>query len=65
MTILGLIVLIICVGMVLGAINKLLPMAPMIKALLNFFITILIVVYILQFFKILQITVPIPYFFNF
>lgn len=66
MTLLGLIVLIICVGVALGAINALLlPMAPAIKSLLNLLVFILLVVYILQFFKIAPTTLPIPSFFNF
>ena len=60
MTILGLIVLIIVVGVVLGAINTLIPMAGAIKSLLK-----LLIVYILQFFALIQPILPIPKFFNF
>jgi hypothetical protein len=65
MTILGLIVLIIFVGVVLGGVNRLLPMAPPIKSLLNLLVFILLAIYILQFFKIVPTILPALPFFNF
>lgn len=66
MTILGLIVFIVIVGVILGGINAFIPMAPMIKGLLNLLIFLLLLVYILQFFDIIRLAIlPIPHYFNF
>lgn len=65
MTILGLIVFIIVVGVLLGALNALIPMAGQIKTLLNFLVVILLLVYILQFFAILPAMLPVPRIFMF
>lgn len=66
MTILGLIVLIVLVGIFLGIVNRFIPMAGMIKSLLNMLVFILMVIYILQFFEIIQPPLlPIPNMFHF
>lgn len=60
MTLLNLIVLIIIAGVLLWGVNAFIPMAPIIKSLLNFLIFIILVIYVLQFFGILKMVLPFP-----
>lgn len=60
MTLLNLFVLIIIAGIVLWLINAFVPMAPLIKRLLNVFVLIVLVLYILQFFHIIPAILPSP-----
>lgn len=60
MTLLHLLILIIIVGVVLWGINAFIPMAPLIKNLLNFLVFILLLIYILQFFHLIPTIIPFP-----
>ena len=60
MTLLNLILLIIIAGVLLWGVNSFIPMAPIIKSLLNFLIFIILVIYVLQFFGILKMILPFP-----
>lgn len=60
MTIINLIVLIIFAGLLLWGVNVFIPMAPMIKSLLNFLVFIILIIYILQFFDIIKTILPFP-----
>lgn len=60
MTLLNLIMLIIIAGVLLWGVNAFIPMAPMIKSLLNLLIFIVLVIYILQFFGIVKMILPFP-----
>lgn len=60
MTLLHLIVLIIIAGVLLWGINRFIPMAPLIKSLLNFLIFIILLLYILQFFELIKPILPFP-----
>jgi hypothetical protein len=52
MTILNLIILIVAAGFFLWLINVFIPMAPMIKSLLNVLVLVVLVIYVLEFFNI-------------
>lgn len=60
MTLLNLLLLIIIAGFLLWLINVFIPMAPMIKSLLNIVVFILLVIYVLQFFNIIKMILPFP-----
>lgn len=60
MTLLNLIVFIIIVGVLLWGVNTFIPMAPLIKSLLNVLIFIVLVIYVLQFFGIVKMVLPFP-----
>ena len=60
MTILNLLLLIIFAGVLLWAVNVFIPMAPLIKSLLNFLVFIILVIYILQFFGVIRMLLPFP-----
>lgn len=60
MTILNLLVLIILAGFLLWLVNAFIPMAPMIKSLLNLLVFILLVIYVLEFFNIIKMILPFP-----
>ncbi len=60
MTLLNLIILIVIAGIVLGLINVYIPMAPMIKSLLNVLVFIVLFIYVLQFFGIIHVIMPYP-----
>ena len=60
MTLLNLIILIIFAGVLLWGVNSFIPMAPMIKSLLNFLVLIILVIYVLQFFGIVKMILPFP-----
>ena len=64
MTIINLFILIILAGIVLGLINAYIPMAPIIKSLLNILVFILVLIYVLQFFGVIKIILPYPPMFN-
>ena len=60
MTLLHLIALIIIAGVLLWAVNAFIPMAPIIKSLLNLLVFVVLLIYILQFFGILKMIIPYP-----
>jgi hypothetical protein len=62
MTLLSLFLLIIIAGLIMWIVNTYIPMAPMIKSLLNLLVFILLLVYILQFFGIIKPLLPYPTF---
>lgn len=55
---LNLIALIIVFGVVLWLVNTFIPMPPAIKSLLNVFVLIILVIYILQFFGLIKTILP-------
>lgn len=55
---LNLFVLIIVCGVVMWLVNAYIPMAGGIKSLLNVLVTIVLVIYILQFFKVIPVILP-------
>ncbi len=60
MTLLNLIVLIIFAGVLLWGVNVFIPMASVVKSLLNFLVLVVLVIYILQFFGIVKMILPFP-----
>jgi len=64
MTLLNLFILIILAGIALGIINAYIPMAPMIKSLLNILVFVLLLIYVLQFFGIITMILPYPMMFH-
>lgn len=60
MTLLNLIILIILIGVLMWAVNVYIPMAPLIKNLLNILVFIVLFIYILQFFNLIQTIIPFP-----
>jgi small-conductance mechanosensitive channel len=64
MTLLGLIILIILAGVLLWGVNVYIPMASMIKGLLNFLVFVILLVYVLQFFGLITMVLPFPAMFN-
>lgn len=60
MTLLNLIVLIILVGVLLWAVNRFIPMAGLIKNLLNVLVFIVLLLYVLQFFDLIKTVLPFP-----
>lgn len=64
MTILNLFILIILSGFVLWLVNAFIPMAPMVKSLLNMLVFIILVIYVLEFFNIIKMILPFPTFFK-
>ncbi len=56
---LNLFVLIIVFGVVMWLVNAYIPMAGGIKSLLNVLVTIVLVIYILQFFQVIPVILPI------
>ncbi len=60
MSILNLIVLVILAGVLLWGVNVFIPMAPIIKSLLNFLVLIILIIYILQFFAVIKVILPFP-----
>ena len=60
MTLLNLIVLIIIAGVFLWGINTFVPMASIIKSLLNFLVFVVLLIYILQFFDLVKPILPFP-----
>ena len=60
MTLLNLIVLIIIAGVLLLGVNVFIPMASMIKSLLNILVFVVLVIYVLQFFGVINMILPFP-----
>lgn len=60
MTLVNLIVLILLAGILLWGVNVFIPMAPIIKSLLNFLVFVILIIYILQFFNIIKMILPFP-----
>ena len=60
MTLLNLIILIVLAGIILGLINVYIPMAGMIKSLLNVLVFVLLLIYVLEFFGVIQNILPYP-----
>ena len=57
-SLLNLILVIIIFGVGLWLINRLIPMPPLIKSLLNVLVLIILVIYILQFFGLIKTILP-------
>ncbi|KTC65611.1 Uncharacterised protein (plasmid) [Legionella adelaidensis] len=55
---LNLFLIIVVIGLVMWLINVFIPMAPAIKSLLNILAVIVVVIYILQFFHIIPVFIP-------
>lgn len=64
MTIFGLILFIVIVGVLLGLINRYIPMPSVIKSLLTFVVVAILVIYVLQFFGIIRQLIPFPFIIN-
>jgi hypothetical protein len=64
MMLINLLVLIIVVGVLLWAVNRFIPMASVIKSLLNLVVLVVLVIYILEFFGIIRMILPIPMILN-
>ena len=64
MTLLNLIILIVLAGIVLGLINVYIPMAPIIKSLLNIVVFVVLLLYVLQFFGVMKVVLPNPVMFH-
>ena len=60
MTLVHLFIILILAGVVLGLINAYIPMAPMIKSLINILVFFLLLIYILQFFGFIKVVLPYP-----
>lgn len=60
MSLLNLFIMIILIGIVLGIVNAYIPMASIIKNLLNLLVFFLVLIYILQFFGIISMILPYP-----
>ena len=60
MTLLNLIILILLAGVLLWGVNVFIPMAPLIKSLLNFVVFVVLLIYILQFFGVIKVILPFP-----
>lgn len=60
MTLINLIVLILFTLIILWGINAFIPMASLIKSLLNFLVFVVIVIYVLQFFGFIKMVLPFP-----
>jgi hypothetical protein len=60
MSLLNLLVLIILAGLFLWGVNVFIPMAPLIKSLLNFVVFVVLVIYVLQFFGLVKTILPFP-----
>lgn len=56
----NLFVIVIVMGLVVGFINRILPMAAPFKMLLSFFATFICCIYILEFLGIINHLIPIP-----
>jgi hypothetical protein len=56
--IMNLIIIIILFGVGVGLINAILPMPGAIKSLLNLFVLIILIIYILQFFGLIKTILP-------
>ena len=61
MTIIGMLLFIIIVGLIMWLVNKLIPMPGSIKGLLNFIVFVLLIIYVLQFFGVINTIVPMPF----
>ncbi|MDF1759914.1 MAG: hypothetical protein P1U40_05205 [Coxiellaceae bacterium] len=61
MTIIGMILFIIIVGLIMWLVNKLIPMPGAIKGLLNLIVFVLLVIYVLQFFGVINTIIPMPF----
>ncbi len=55
---LNLLLVILLSGLVLGVINRFLPMEPFIKSLLNIVVAVVLVIYVLQFFGLISNILP-------
>lgn len=60
MTLMNLIVLIILAGVFLWLINAFIPMAPLIKSLLNVVVFVVLLIYVLQFLGLIKTILPFP-----
>jgi hypothetical protein len=55
---LNLLLVIVLAGLVLGLINRFLPMAPFVKSLLNIVVAVVLVIDVLQFFGVIPNILP-------
>lgn len=60
MNILNLVLILIVGGAILGLINRFIPMPGIIKSLVNIVVIGTLIVYVLQFFHIMQVILPMP-----
>jgi hypothetical protein len=60
MTLVQLLILIILSGFLLWVINAFVPMAGMIKSLLNLVVCIVLIIYVLEFFGVIKMILPFP-----
>jgi len=60
MPLFNLLIILIVAGIVMGLINRFIPMAPMIKSLLNLFVFVVLMIYVLQFFNVIRVILPVP-----
>jgi hypothetical protein len=61
MSIIGLLLFIIIVGLIMWVINRLIPMPSSIRGLLNLIVLVILVIYVLQFFGIISTILPMPF----
>lgn len=60
MSLMDLLVLIIIAGVLLWCVNVFIPMAPMVKQLLNVLVVIILLLYVFQFFGLIKVILPFP-----
>lgn len=60
MNILNLMFVLIVAGALLSLINRFIPMSGIIKSLLNIVVIATLVIYVLQFFHLMQVILPMP-----
>lgn len=60
MNILNLVLILIVAGAILSLINRFIPMSGVIKSLLNIVVIVSLIIYVLQFFHLIQVILPMP-----
>lgn len=55
----NLLLVVVLFGLILGLVNRFLPMLPLIKSLLNLLVFVVLVIYILQYFGVIPNVLPI------
>lgn len=60
MTIIGLLVALVIIGLLLWLLNTYVPMAPPIKTIINVVVILIVVLWLLQVFGLLTATGPVP-----
>ncbi len=56
----NLIAILVVTGLILGLMNRFLPMPGMIKTLINLVVTVVLVIYVMEFFHLLPNVMPLP-----